>query len=193
MYLSSIPLFFFLLQISSKIPASCDSLTTEWKRLWNPPWWAWFFYIWKAGMHGPAQWSVLTSLSFRFCRRIVLQSAHWMSDCRLHRGHVAGQRPISGVIVPWQTRSAGRQEVGFNFKKQEQVFFKKCTFKFDCCTILNALCHCCQGNQDVRRLPDWSEDSCSSDHWKRCEYRAEVCDAEPSREAGSCDTPSACR
>lgn len=95
------------------------------------------FHAWKARMPGPVQWPVLTSLSLRFCRRNVLQSAHWMSDSRLHRGHVAGQQPISGVILPWRTRSAGRQEVRFNFQKQQQSFLS--TFKFDYCLTIPVL------------------------------------------------------
>lgn len=44
---------YFLLQISPKIPSTCDSFATEWKRLWNPARWVWFvFFLFKYGMHG---------------------------------------------------------------------------------------------------------------------------------------------
>lgn len=38
-----------------------------------------------------------------------------MSGGRFNRGHMADQRPISGVIIPGQAGSAGREKVKVDF------------------------------------------------------------------------------
>lgn len=47
----------------------------------------------------------------RFGNGDLLPGAHRMSNSRFYYGHVAGKRPISGVIVPRQASYSGRKKV----------------------------------------------------------------------------------